>query len=190
MNQKNNLPKLARQWHHKVSSILFVFFFCFSITGILLGWKAMLGSKIYKSEAKQETAKSTKEWLPLDSLQGLASLAFQSKMPNEKIEKSETFNANLEKGYVRFAVGKQFNVQVNAKTGELQSITKKAPEWITNLHDGGWIDDLFSVKNDVFKRIYSTLMGLSLFFLTFSGLLMIFKPKKIVKTNNEELVTQ
>jgi len=70
-------------------------------------------------------------------------------------------------------------VQLNAKTGVLQTVEKKAPEWIIKIHDGEIIDDLFKIKGGVAKIIYTSIMGLSLFFLTLSGFWMWFKPKQI-----------
>jgi uncharacterized iron-regulated membrane protein len=181
------LLRAARTWHKKVAAALFVFFFLISITGILLGWKNLFASKIYNTNAKQKTAKSMNEWLPLDSLKTIAISALQSKIPGSTEAKPESMNARLDKGNIRFTFSNQYNVQLNAQSGELQSIDKKAPEWITKLHDGELADDLFNLKNGVSKKVYTTTLGLALFFLTLSGFWMWFKPKQIKKQKEQTI---
>lgn len=173
----NNLLRSARTWHRKVASLLFIFFFIISITAILLGWKNLFATNIYKIEGNQKMAESSmRDWLPLDSLKGIAILAFREKILIEKELKPESINARLDKSFIRFSFGNEYNVQLNALTGELQSIDKRAPEWILHLHSGELFDDWLGIK--IFKKAYPTVLGLSLFFLTLSGFWMWFKTRK------------
>jgi len=175
------LQRFARKWHNKVSSILFAFFFLIAITGVLLGWKSLFASRIYSSDHKQSGAKSTLEWLPLDSLQKIASNELKGKVAGEGDFKATSMNALLDKGSVRFTFKNQYNVQLNAKSGELISIEKKATDLLIKIHDGEILDDVFFVKGGVMKTTYTSLMGLSLLFLTASGFWMLFGKKKISK---------
>lgn len=171
--------RAARIWHKKVASLLFIFFFIISLTAILLGWKNLFVSSIYSTHLNQKNSVLLSEWLPIDSLKTLATVAFQSKVVSVKSSEAESMNARLDKGYIRFTFSNQYNVQLNAKTGELQSIDKKAPDWILKLHDGEMLDDLLKTKNGISKKIYATVIGFALFFLTLSGFWMWFKPKQI-----------
>jgi hypothetical protein len=173
------LLRTARTWHRKTASVLFVFFFVISVTGVLLGWKNLFSGTIFKSVGKQRSAGSVKEWLPLDSLSRLAIGSLHKIQPLIPEGYPERIDARMDKGYVRILFSNQYNVQLNAQTGELQSIDKKAPDWIIRLHDGEMIDDLFGIKNEGGKKTYASVMGLALFFLTLSGFWMWFKPKQI-----------
>jgi uncharacterized iron-regulated membrane protein len=175
-----NLLKAARKWHRNVSTILFAFFFFISITAVLLGWKNMFSSKIYTSTQKQKKAESTKQWLSVDSLQSLAYTDLQSKVPQEQPGKIASLTATLDKGLVRFTFKNQYVVQLNAKTGDLVSIEKKATDIFLRIHDGEILDDLFNTKG-AFKTTYTSIMGLALFFLTLSGFWLRFGRKKRVE---------
>jgi len=158
---------------------MFVFFFVVSITAVLLGWKDFFVGKVYHTDIKQKTTKSLNEWLPLDSLRHLAVAGLKSKVPVGPDNKPDRMDARIDKGYIRFSFTGGYTVQLNAKTGVLQAVEKKAPEWIIKIHDGEIIDDLFTINGGVAKTVYSSIMGLSLFFLTLSGFWMWFKPKQI-----------
>jgi uncharacterized iron-regulated membrane protein len=181
----NQLLRTSRTWHRKVASVLNLFFFFIACTAILLAFKDSFVTKIYKSDAKQKANTSVAEWLPLDSLKSIATVAFAQKVPNEKNAKATNMNAVFDKGYVRFTFAKIYNVQVNAATGELQNVEKKAPDWILKLHDGEIVSDFFGLKNIPSKTIYTTMMGLALLFLTLSGFWMWFRPKQIRKSKRE-----
>jgi len=188
MNSVVKLQRAARKWHSNVSTILFGFFFIIAITAILLGWKDMFASKIYTSPKKQKTVNTIKEWLPLDSLQMLATLNLKNKVADVQDIKITTLNANIDKGVVRFTFKNQFNVILNAKTGDLISVEKKATDLFIRIHDGEILDDMIHSKGGVFKTTYTTLMGTALFFLTVSGFWLRFGPKKstIIKKRHKE----
>jgi uncharacterized iron-regulated membrane protein len=177
MSSTAKLQRAARKWHSKISSILFLFFFFISITGILLGWKSLFASKVYSSGHKQEQVKSLKNWLPLDSLQQLAIAGLKEKLPQVDAARAINLTALLDKGSVRFTFKNQYMVQLNAQTGELVSIEKKATDLFIKIHDGEIVDDWFGTKGTV-KTTYVSIMGLALFFLTLSGFWMRFMPKR------------
>ncbi len=181
MISSTELLRSARAWHRKVASILFIFFFVISITAILLGWKDFFTGKIYSTATKQKTAKSLNEWLPLDSLKILAAASLKAKLPSLANGNAESMNASVDKGYIRFSFSNKYTVQLNAQNGELQSIEKRAPNWILKLHDGGILDDIVGIKSGAFKTVYSTIIGFALLCLTISGFWMWFKPKQIRK---------
>jgi PepSY-associated TM region len=201
MKNDLNILKTARTWHTKVASILFIFFFIISLTSLLLGWKNLFADKIYKAkmedgmgkmeegkgELKSELKSSMNEWLPLESLKISAENALKEKVPTAIGTKAESINARLGKNSVRFTFGSGYNVQLNAIDGSLQSIDKKAPDWILHLHSGEIIDELFGARNGIAKKAYPTIMGLALFFMTLSGFWMWFKTKQMKKARAGKL---
>jgi len=122
------------------------------------------------------TSSLLKDWLPLDSLKNIATLSFVKNVPTEKELKPESINARLDRGFVRFSLGNEYTVQLNAHTGQLQSIDRNAPGWFLKLHSGELFDDLLGIK--IFKKAYPTILGTALFFLTLSGFWMWFKTRK------------
>lgn len=179
MNYSTGLLRAARTWHRKVAAALFLFFLIISLTGILLGWKNVFSSELYHARSEQKMAHSIKDWLPLDSLKQLAISALRQKLPAAGDTGVERMDARMDKGTIRFSFRDQYNVQLNALTGELQSIDKKYPEWFTHLHDGEIVNDLFNIKNGAPEKIYTSIIGFALFFLTVSGFWMWYKPKQI-----------
>jgi uncharacterized iron-regulated membrane protein len=180
MNSTAQLQRVTRKWHRNVSAIVFGFLFFISVTGILLGWKDLFAFQIYKSSGKQVMAGKLADWLPLDSLQQIAINDLRQRVPDAAEAKAITLNARLDKGYVRFTFAGQYNVQLNARSGELQTIEKKATDLFIKIHDGEILDDLFHTKSGVIKTSYTSLLGISLFFLTLTGFWMRYGRKKTI----------
>jgi uncharacterized iron-regulated membrane protein len=178
MSVTAQLQRVIRKWHGKVSAVAFIFFFFISVTGILLGWKDLFASKIYTSAGKQVMARKVGDWLPLDSLQQIAVNDLRQRAPSAGEAKVITLNARLDKGFVRFTFDGGYNVQLNARSGELQSIEKKATDLFIKIHDGEILDELFNTKSGAIKTSYTSLLGLALFFLTLTGFWMRYGRKK------------
>lgn len=178
MSATAQFQRATRKWHRNVSAVVFSFFFFISVTGILLGWKDLFAEKVYSSSAKQVVAENVGDWLPLDSLQQIAINDLRQRVPAAGDPKVMTLNARLDKGSVRFTVNGQYNVQLNARSGELQSIEKKATDLFIKIHDGEILDELFNTKNGAIKTSYTSLLGLALFFLTLTGFWMRYGRKR------------
>lgn|SRR5215831_17199422 len=172
------LQRATRKWHRKVSAIVFIFFFIIAATAVLLGWKSLFASTIYSSSKKQILSGNVREWMPLDSLQQIAISDLKQKVPGSIEAKVVILNARLDKGFVRFTFNGQYNVQLNARTGELQNVEKKATDLIIKIHDGEILDDLLNTKNGAIKTSYTSILGIALFFLTLTGFWMRYGPKK------------
>ena len=177
MNSSVKLLRAARKWHKRVSTILFAFFFIISATGVLLGWKSLFASKIYSS-GHSPMIHQKQPWLPMDSLLAFAKADLRDKVPGDSIDEIVSLNAFPDKNLIRVSFRNQYNVQLNAVSGELISIEKKATDLIVKIHDGEWFDDMVNSKNEVIKTTYTSIMGLALFFLTLSGFWMRFMPKR------------
>ena len=175
-----HLLKAARKWHRKTAAVLFVCFFFISITGILLGWKNLFASKIYSAPQvnRKFTAGRIGEWIPMDSLLRIATADLHTLVPDAGNARAVSMNAVLDKEYVRFAFKNDYMVQLNARSGALMSIEKKATDLLIRIHDGEILDDIMHSGNAAGKTTYTSLMGFALFFLTLSGFWLRFGPTR------------
>jgi uncharacterized iron-regulated membrane protein len=178
MSSTAQLQRVTRKWHRNVSAVVFSFFFFISVTGILLGWKDLFASKIYTSSGKQVMAGKVKDWLSLDSLKQIAENDLKQRVPEAGEVKVISLTSRMDKGFVRFTFNNQYNVQLNAGSGELQSVEKKATDLFIKIHDGEILDELFNTKSGAIKTSYTSLLGLALFFLTLTGFWMRYGRKK------------
>ena len=72
-------------------------------------------------------------------------------------------------------------LQINCYTGEIISVKTRTADLIEMIHDGSIVDYLLNFKTTPLKLIYSTIIGLGLLFISFSGFLLWLKPKQIKK---------
>ena len=172
-----SLLQVFRQWHRKIASVLFIFFFIISITGIMLGWKYLFTKTIFDNKnIKAETALN--KWLPLDTLEAMATASINTKTKNS-FKQAENIQLKPSKGYINFSFKNNYNIQVDGATGAPIHIEQKNGSFIQDIHDGALVGDWFNLKSGLTKTIYSTIMGLSLLFLTISGFYLWWKPKQI-----------
>jgi uncharacterized iron-regulated membrane protein len=175
----------SRLWHRKIASVLFIFFFLISITGVMLGWKYLFTKTIFDNKKIKAETLLTK-WLPLDSLENFATIALAEKT-NSKPGHAENIQLRPSKGYINFSFKKNYNVQVDGATGAAIHIEQKNGSLIQDIHDGAIVGDWFNFKTGTAKTIYSTILGLALLFLTLSGFWMWWKPKQIKNSKSINL---
>jgi uncharacterized iron-regulated membrane protein len=171
------LLQSSRQWHKKVASLLFVFFFIISITGVMLAWKYLFTKNIFDNKTVRAETKLNK-WLPLDSLETMATVSLNEKT-NSKFEHAENIQLKPAKGYINFSFKNNYSIQLDGATGTVIHIEQKNGGIIQDIHDGAIVGDWFGFKSATSKTIYSSIMGLALLFLTISGTYLWWKPKQI-----------
>ena len=158
---------------------MFVFFFLIGLTGSLLSFKSAFTKIIF--ENKQVNAESKiGSILPLDSLEKIATSILNEKA-NTKFKKSEKVEIKITKGTVLFYYKDAYSIQLNGASGEPILIEKKFGGIIQDVHDGAILDNLFTNKLSLSKKVYSIIMGLSLLLLTITGTYLWYKPKMIKK---------
>jgi uncharacterized iron-regulated membrane protein len=172
-----SLLQTSRQWHKKIASVLFIFFFLIAATGLLLGWKSIFTSVVFDNK-NVKPATNMQNWLPLDSLEKLAAVALNEKT-NSKFKEAENIQLKPAKGYINFSFKNYYNIQVDGATGVPLHIEQKNGGIIQDIHDGAIVDGWLTNKAGVSKKIYSTIMALALLFLTVSGFYLWWKPKQI-----------
>ena len=179
-----SLLQQFRSFHRKIASVLFIFFLCISITAILLGWKAAFTKTIFENK-KQIVSTTFKQWLPIDSLELLAT-AFLNEKTNNHFIHSERVEVRLAKGYINFGFKNNFNIQLDGATGQPVLIEQKNGGLIQDIHDGAFVDGLVGSKSGLSKKIYSSIMGLALLMLTLTGIYLWLKPKQIKKQKTKQ----
>ncbi len=142
----------------------------------MLGWKSIFSTTIFENKSIV-SSKQIKKWLPFDSLEILATNSLNTNAKT-KFTKADKIELKPSKGSIIFYY-KNFTVQINGETGSTILIEKKYGSLIQDIHDGAIIDEFIPNKSAVSKKIYSSILGLSLLILTISGFYLWFKPKMI-----------
>ncbi len=176
--------RLFRKIHRYIGSVLFVFFFIVSLTGLLLGWKKHSGGLILP---KTETGISTnlKNWLPYDRLHTIAIQTLRDSLPSESSVAIERIDARPSKGIVKFIFQDHYTeIQLDATTGNVLGVTQRTSDIIEQIHDGSILDFAFSTGNGQIKLGYTTVTGLSLLLLTITGFFLWFNPGRIRRRRN------
>jgi uncharacterized iron-regulated membrane protein len=179
---QDSILSTSRKWHRRLASLFFAFFFIIAGTGLILGWKFLFTKTIYESAATGRTA-DFHQWLPLDSLEKKAALSLNSYL-SKQVQHSDRVDVRLTKGTISFYFPGNYNVQLDGASGKIIRIEQKNGGWIQDLHDGAIIGSWIGIKSGAAKTIYSSVLGLSLLFLTVSGFYLWYKPKQIKRKRN------
>ena len=81
-----------------------------------------------------------------------------------------------------------WGIQLDGATGKLLHIERRRSDFVENIHDGSIIDYLFETKNEIFKLIYTTIMGLSLLMFTITGFWLWVGPKRMRKSSAQQSI--
>ena len=71
-----------------------------------------------------------------------------------------------------------------AASGKTMLIEHRAGGWILDLHDGAILEEWTGGKSGISKKVYSSVTGLALVFLTLSGFYFWYKPRQIRQAKN------
>ncbi len=168
-----------RKIHRWIGSGLFIFFFFIAATGLLLGWKKNSNGYLLANSYQGATA-DVKQWLSFDSLQSIAIKTIHDSISPELSATIDRIDARPGKGMVKFVFKDHYwAVQLDCTTGNVLHIEKRRADFIEHLHDGSILDNLIKNNNGLLKLSYTTIMGLSLLLLTFTGFWLWYNPKRI-----------
>ncbi|MGB1248912.1 MAG: hypothetical protein ACPG4Z_08490 [Chitinophagales bacterium] len=176
--------RIARYFHRKIALVLFVFFFILSITGTLLGIKKHTGGTILP---KTETGISNNpsDWLSTDSLLSIANRIVEDSISTEMDKSLQRIDYRPHKGIAKFIYNEGFwGIQLDCTTGEVLAINKRKSDIIENFHDGSILDYWFDTSKEQVKLIYTVIMGVSMLWMTSTGLWMLIGPK-IIRRNRK-----
>lgn len=171
--------RLYRKIHKWLGSILFVFFFIISVTGLLLGWKKHSAGLILP---KTEIGVSTdlKTWLAYDSLHTIAVKTLRDSLDQDLSPTLDRIDARPAKGIVKFVFQDHYTeIQLDAATGAVLAVNQRTSDIIEQIHDGSILDFALETKDGQIKLGYTSVTGLSLLLLTVTGFFLWYNPIRI-----------
>lgn len=177
--QQAKIIRIFRKIHRTTGAFLFIFFFFISISGILLGWKNDSNGAILP-KTKTGSTTSLAQWKHVYTLYNNACFILQDSIsPTISLELNK-IDIRKEKGIIKFAfIEKNWEIQLDGKTGELLQIRKRQSDFIENIHDGSILDTWFGTSNKPIKLVYTTIMGFALLLFTVSGFWLWYGPKRM-----------
>ena len=154
---------------------LLVFIAIISLSGILLAWKDEL-------QLKPPSEKSANTNLELLSLSKIETIAVNHIKDANLDTTINHIDYRPRKGIAKVRFETHFTeLQIDCFSGKILSQKIRTADIIEMIHDGSIVDFLFNSKSKSVKLFYSTLIGLGLLFLSFSGFWLWKKPKQIKK---------
>jgi uncharacterized iron-regulated membrane protein len=173
--------RTVRNIHKTMGVFLFVFFFIIAVTGILLGIKKHSNGFI-SDKNYQGTSTHFKDWISIDSLHiNALQIARDSISPNLS-PALERIDIRKDNGMVKFIFVDGFwAIQLDGVTGKLLHIEKRTADFIEQIHDGSILDYFFKTKNQIFKLLYSSILGFALLLFTLTGFWLWYGPKQLKK---------
>jgi hypothetical protein len=151
---------------------------------LLLGWKKNSGGYLLP-ETHRGTSTELAQWLPIDSLQRIAHRTLLDSVDSNLSTELDRIDARPGKGVLKFVFeAHPWSIQLDGATGKVLNIGQRRSDWIENIHDGSILDDIFGTGS-VFKLVYSSLMGVSLFGFTVTGFWLWYGPKQMKRRKNK-----
>jgi uncharacterized iron-regulated membrane protein len=164
---------------------LFLFFLIISVSGVLLGWKKNSGGYLLP-ETRQGTSSELSAWLPLDSLISNAAQFLHDSISPALSTDPERIDIRKDKGVIKLIYSDHFyEVQLDGVSGELLQIKKRRSDFIEKIHDGSILDYYLNTGSNVFKLIYTSLMGISLLLFTVTGFWLWYGPRRMKAARNK-----
>ncbi len=179
MKKKNkNLAKSAR-WYRKTHSVvatsLLLFIVVMSATGLLLAWKDQLGFK----PSTERVVSNNRALISLNEIEQNAIKYIDSLQLSNQINR---IDYRPGKGIAKVRFENHFTeLQIDCYTGKVVSEKTRTADFIEMIHDGSIVDYLLNLEIKPLKLFYSTVIGLGLLFISFSGFILWLKPKQIKK---------
>ncbi|MEA1887236.1 MAG: PepSY domain-containing protein [Bacteroidota bacterium] len=180
-----SLVRTARKIHRVLAASLFILFLLLPTTGIMLGWKKNSGDLLLPRSYKGATP-NTDYWLSFDSLKTVALKTLSDSIGAEISTELERIDARPSQGMVKFVFRDHYwEVQLDASTAKVLTVSKRRSDIIENIHDGSILDHLFKTRDGFFKVVYTSIIGLTLLTLSLTGFCLWYVPKIIRKKRRE-----
>ncbi|MGB4770897.1 MAG: PepSY domain-containing protein [Chitinophagaceae bacterium] len=182
MNKISRISKSTRMYrslHNKAGIILLLLILISASTGILLGWKKNSMGYLQAATAKG-TSPDPARWLPIDTLIFLAGKGLQDSLDKTMDLTIDRIDIRPDKGIAKFVYLHHFqSVQMDLTSGKVLGIEVRRSDWIEKLHDGSLLDYYIDAKGTPTKLIFTTVVGLGLLLLCFSGFWLWINPRRI-----------
>ncbi|MCK9452482.1 MAG: PepSY domain-containing protein [Bacteroidales bacterium] len=173
--------RLFRKLHRYSGLVLMAFILNIAITGILLGWKKdSMGLLLPRTQKGIST--DLADWQSLDSLKNAAILALHQDISPDLSAEIDRIDVRQQQGIVKFVFKNHYwGVQLDGATAAVLQIKKRRSDFLEHLHDGSLLDHYFDLETEVFKLLFTTVMGLAFILFTLTGFWIWYKPRQIRK---------
>jgi uncharacterized iron-regulated membrane protein len=183
LKKKNKSLAKSTRWYRKYHRLLaiplFLFIVIMSITGLLLTWKDEL-------QLKPATITIKSNGRPLISLTEIERNAIDYIDSLNLSKDIERIDYRPRKGIAKVRFEDHFTeLQIDCYTGAIISQKTRTADIIEMIHDGSIVGYLFNSEGKPTKLFYSTIIGLGLLFVSFSGFWLWLKPKQIKRNKNK-----
>ena len=180
----NEIAATTRSWrklHRSISIVLVLFFGVIAGSGLLLGWKKNIA---LLPETTLGTAPNQPDkWLSIAALNEIATSYVADSL--QKSDEISRIDIRPEKGTVKFVFNNHFTeVQLDCASGAIRSVAQRNSDLIEKIHDGSIVDFLVNKDQSLFKLSYTSIMGLGLLALSFSGFWLWVNPKRIRRSKH------
>jgi uncharacterized iron-regulated membrane protein len=180
-NKQAKVLRVFRKIHRWTGALLFVFFFILAVTGLLLGWKKNSGGLLL-AKTHEGSSNNLGDWLSLDSLHRIACKVLHDSVSTDLSLNIDRIDVRKEKGTVKFVFAEHYwGIQLDGATGRLLHIERRVSDFIENVHDGVIVDKYFNTKGEIYKLIYTSIIGCALLLFTITGFWLWYGPKQMRK---------
>jgi uncharacterized iron-regulated membrane protein len=160
-----------RKLHRIFGLTLAIILLVSAVTGLLLGWKK--DADWIQPPSQKGVSKDLMTWKPMHEIAAIGEQALINYDSTQSDNKINRMDARPSKGIVKILFKKgNWEVQVDATSGEVKSIAKRHSDWIESLHDG-------SIINDTFKLISMNFLGIGVVILALTGFWLWYGPRLI-----------
>ncbi|HYO73559.1 MAG TPA: PepSY domain-containing protein [Archangium sp.] len=159
-----------RPLHRWVGVPLTLLILLSSLTGILLGWKKYV--PVLQPPVRRGASLEARDWQPLHLISSAAEVGLRDHLgaapgPIDRLD------VRPSQGVAKVLFREGFwEVQVDLTTARVLSVDRRASDFIETLHDG-------SLFGEAPRAAMSTLLGLGLLLLSFSGFWLWWGPKRV-----------
>lgn len=182
MNKISRISKSTRMYrslHNKAGIILLLLILVSASSGILLGWKKNSMGYL-QAPTEKGTSVDPSRWLPVDTLISLAGKGLQDSLKKSLDLTIDRIDIRPDKGVAKFVYLHHFHsVQMDLTSGKMLGIEVRRSDWIEKLHDGSLVDYYIGTKGTPTKLVFTTVVGLGLLLLCFSGFWLWINPRRI-----------
>ncbi|MCK0159868.1 PepSY-associated TM helix domain-containing protein [Allomuricauda sp. F6463D] len=180
MNRKKqaSILRSTRNIHRKTGILLFFFFIIVGMTGAFLGWKKHVDVLQYPT--KKGISQNAHEWLSMDSIMTISTSEIQAWKGPEYSSEIDKIDVRPDKGIVKIIYKEHYySLQLDATSGKVLSHEYRASDLMEHLHDGAIVDRLFGIPGEMFKLVYSSILGIALVVFSITGFWLWYGPKRM-----------
>lgn len=178
-----------RLLHRTTGVVLAILVLFIGISGFMLGWKKHCNGYLLPN-TQQGTSSEFSQWQPVHVLYSKALRILADSVSGNLDSELSRIDIRKQSGVVKFVFENHFwEIQLDGATGNLLSIAKRRSDLLEQIHDGSFLDKYFKTNNEPIKRIYTSIMGISLILFSISGFWIWIMPvvlKKIVKKQSQK----